>query len=145
MGQKCERCDKVPTEAGLCFVCGQYLCCGDSCCETPCMLDGPPVGECTRHAAECGDGVEIVLLLDLCRVVIIPGSMAAYFSSPYVDAHNVEDIGLQCDRPLRLDVARYQHLKSLRINHRIFLKCPVNDTCLISRMRSISRICKILI
>nr|CCA16021.1 conserved hypothetical protein [Albugo laibachii Nc14] len=120
MGQKCERCDKVPTEAGLCLVCGQYLCCGDSCCETPYMLDGPPVGECTRHAAECGGGVGIVLLLDQCRVVIIAGSMAAYFPSPYVDAHGEEDIGLQRGRPLRLDMARYRHLDSLWVNHRIF-------------------------
>ncbi|KAF1335353.1 E3 ubiquitin-protein ligase ubr1, partial [Globisporangium splendens] len=119
-GVKCERCERVPCDPGICLICGLYLCCGDSCCTRPFMDHGPPVGECTRHAAECGGGVGIVLLLDQCRVAIIGGSMAAYFPSPYVDAHGEEDIGLQRGRPLRLDMARYRYLESLWLNHRIF-------------------------
>lgn len=119
-GVKCERCERAPSDPGICLICGQYLCCGDSCCTRPFMDHGPPVGECTRHAAECGGGVGIVLLLDQCRVAIIGGSMAAYFPSPYVDAHGEEDVGLQRGRPLRLDMARYRYLESLWLNHRIF-------------------------
>ncbi|DBA01308.1 TPA: hypothetical protein N0F65_001813 [Lagenidium giganteum] len=120
VGKKCNRCDKVPAEPGLCLVCGEYLCCGDSCCTRPYITHGPAVGECTRHAAECGGGVGIVLLLDQCRVALIGGSMAAYFPCPYVDAHGEEDIGLQRGRPLRLDSARYRYLESLWVNHRLF-------------------------
>lgn len=119
-GVKCDRCMKVPCDPGICLICGEYLCCGDACCTRPFVNHGPPVGECTRHAAECGGGIGIVLLLDQCRVAIIGGSMAAYFPSPYVDAHGEEDIGLQRGRPLRLDAARYRYLESLWVNHRIF-------------------------
>ncbi|GLD91554.1 hypothetical protein PINS_up000087 [Pythium insidiosum] len=119
-GQKCKRCDKTPCDPGLCLVCGEFLCCGDSCCARPFVQHGPTVGECTRHAAECGGGVGVVLLLDQCRVAIIGGSMAAYFPCPYVDAHGEEDVGLQRGRPLRLDAARFRYLESLWVGHRIF-------------------------
>ncbi|EGZ28097.1 hypothetical protein PHYSODRAFT_554376 [Phytophthora sojae] len=119
-GRKCTRCDKSPCDPGLCLICGEFLCCGDSCCTRAFMPHGPPVGECTRHAAECGGGVGIVLLLEQCRIAVVGGSMAAYFPSPYVDTHGEEDIGLQRGRPLRLDVARYRYLESLWLNHRIF-------------------------
>lgn len=119
-GRKCTRCDKSPCDPGLCLICGEFLCCGDSCCTRPFMPHGPPVGECTRHAAECGGGVGIVLLLEQCRIAVVGGSMAAYFPCPYVDAHGEEDVGLQRGRPLRLDMARYRYLESLWLNHRIF-------------------------
>ncbi|CAH0515339.1 unnamed protein product [Peronospora belbahrii] len=119
-GRKCMQCDKAPCDPGLCLICGEYLCCGDSCCTRAFMPHGPPVGECTRHAAECGGGVGIVLLLEQCRIAVIGGSMAAYFPSPYVDSHGEEDVGLQRGRPLRLDIVRYRYLESLWLNHRIF-------------------------
>ncbi|GMF22613.1 unnamed protein product [Phytophthora fragariaefolia] len=119
-GRKCTRCDKSPCDPGLCLICGEFLCCGDSCCTRAFMPHGPPVGECTRHAAECGGGVGIVLLLEQCRIAVVGGSMAAYFPSPYVDTHGEEDVGLQRGRPLRLDVGRYRYLESLWLNHRIF-------------------------
>eukprot|EP00644_Phytophthora_capsici_P002342 jgi/Phyca11/548192/estExt2_Genewise1Plus.C_PHYCAscaffold_270438 len=119
-GRKCTRCEKSPCDPGLCLICGEFLCCGDSCCTRAFMPHGPPVGECTRHAAECGGGVGIVLILEQCRIAVVGGSMAAYFPSPYVDSHGEEDVGLQRGRPLRLDMARYRHLESLWLNHRIF-------------------------
>lgn len=119
-GRTCDRCGRTPSDPGVCLVCGEFLCCGDSCCTRAFIAHGPPVGECTRHAAECGGGVGIVLLLDQCRVAIIGGSMAAHFPSPYVDAHGEEDVGLQRGRPLRLDMARYRHLEALWLQHRLF-------------------------
>ncbi|GMF11691.1 unnamed protein product [Phytophthora lilii] len=119
-GRKCTRCEKAPCDPGLCLICGEYLCCGDSCCTRAFMPHGPPVGECTRHAAECGGGVGIVLLLEQCRIAVVGGSMAAYFPSPYVDTHGEEDVGLQRGRPLKLDMARYRYLESLWLSHRIF-------------------------
>ncbi|OWZ21313.1 hypothetical protein PHMEG_0004147 [Phytophthora megakarya] len=119
-GRKCTRCEKAPCDPGLCLICGEFLCCGDSCCTRAFMPHGPPVGECTRHAAECGGGVGIVLLLEQCRIAVIGGSMSAYFPSIYVDIHGEEDIGLQRGRPLRLDMGRYRYLESLWLNHRIF-------------------------
>ncbi|TMW60533.1 hypothetical protein Poli38472_000575 [Pythium oligandrum] len=121
-GRQCTRCNKAPCDPGICLICGEFLCCGDSCCTSPFVTHGPAVGECTRHAAECGGGIGIVLMLDQCRVAVIGGSMAAHFPCPYVDAHGEEDVGLQRGRPLRLDMARYRYLESLWVNHRIFLE-----------------------
>ncbi|KAI9917590.1 hypothetical protein PsorP6_012818 [Peronosclerospora sorghi] len=115
----CTRCMKTPCDSVLCLVCGDYLCCGDSCCTLAFMTHGSPVGECTRHAADCGGGAGIVLLLERCRVALVGRSMAAYFPSVYVDSHGEEDVGL----------ARYAHLESLWRTHRIFTE--------VSRLRKV--------
>ncbi|KAI9911388.1 hypothetical protein PsorP6_008961 [Peronosclerospora sorghi] len=128
-GRHCTRCMKTPCDPGLCLICGDYLCCGDSCCTLAFIPHGSPVGECTRHAAECGGGEGFVLLLERCRVALVGGSMAAYFPNVYVDFHGEEDVGLQPGRPLRLDWARYAHLESLWRTHRIFTE--------VSRLRKV--------
>ncbi|RHY09332.1 hypothetical protein DYB36_001865 [Aphanomyces astaci] len=117
---KCQRCDRVPREPGLCLVCGTLLCCGESCCAYSHVKGNPPMGECTRHAFECGGGLGAVLMLQQCRVVLIAGSMVAYFPSPYVDSHGEEDPGLQRGRPLKLDTNRYNMLQALWRSHRLY-------------------------
>ncbi|KAF0687180.1 Aste57867_21036 [Aphanomyces stellatus] len=115
----CRRCKRVPREPGLCLVCGELLCCGESCCSYTHVKNNPSMGECTRHAFECGGGLGLVLMLQQCRVVLVAGSMTAYFPSPYVDSHGEEDPGLQRGRPLKLDTNRYQLLESLWRSHRL--------------------------
>ncbi|RHY29783.1 hypothetical protein DYB32_004862 [Aphanomyces invadans] len=117
---KCRRCDRVPREPGLCLVCGTLLCCGESCCAYSHVRGNPPMGECTRHAFECGGGLGAVLMLQQCRVLLVAGSMVAYFPSPYVDSHGEEDPGLQRGRPLKLDTNRYNMLQSLWRSHRLY-------------------------
>ncbi|OQR82680.1 hypothetical protein ACHHYP_15643 [Achlya hypogyna] len=116
----CGRCQRVPREPGLCLVCGVLLCCGESCCSYVHQRHGPSIGECTRHALECGGGLGLVLMLQQCRVVLLGGSMVAYFPCPYVDAHGEEDQGLQRGRPLKLDKSRYALLQALWRSHRLF-------------------------
>ncbi|EQC36236.1 hypothetical protein SDRG_06343 [Saprolegnia diclina VS20] len=118
--QVCARCHRVPREPGLCLVCGVLLCCGESCCSYVHQRHGPSIGECTRHAIECGGGLGLVLMLQQCRVVLLGGSMVAYFPCPYVDAHGEEDQGLQRGRPLKLDRSRYALLQTLWRSHRLF-------------------------
>ncbi|KDO26170.1 hypothetical protein SPRG_20610 [Saprolegnia parasitica CBS 223.65] len=100
--QVCARCNRVPREPGLCLVCGVLLCCGESCCSY------------------CGGGLGLVLMLQQCRVVLLGGSMVAYFPCPYVDAHGEEDQGLQRGRPLKLDRSRYALLQTLWRSHHLF-------------------------
>ena len=109
---RCKTCDTIPSEPGLCLICGEILCCSSSCCREP-TGTGTDRGECTKHALSCGTGVGIVLMLLQCRVVLISGSMAAYYPGPYVDAHGEEDIGLQRGRPLKLDARRYEMLNQM--------------------------------
>ncbi|KAI9922100.1 hypothetical protein PsorP6_000031 [Peronosclerospora sorghi] len=131
-GRHCTRCMKTPCDPGLCLIYGDYLCCGDSCCTLAFMPYGSPVGECTRHAAECGGGVGIVLFLERCRVDLVGGSMAAYFPSLYVHSHGEEDVVLQRGRTLRLDRARFAHLESLWRTHRVFTE--------VSRLRKATKL-----
>ncbi|OQR81787.1 hypothetical protein THRCLA_11410 [Thraustotheca clavata] len=118
--QACSRCNQVPNDPGLCLVCGALLCCAENCCSYVQQRHGPSIGECTRHAIECGGGLGLVLVLQQCRVVLLGGSMVAHFPCPYVDAHGEEDQGLQRGRPLKLDTSRYALLQTLWRSHRLF-------------------------
>lgn len=117
---KCKSCSSVPPEPGLCLICGALVCCNCDCCRKTFPGSGlVTLGECTRHAMECGAGVGIVLMLLQCRILLVSSSMSAYFPCPYVDAHGEEDHGLQRGRPLRLSEKRFQHLQTLWQNNRI--------------------------
>ena len=59
------------------------------------------------------------LLLKKCQVVLIRGRWAAFYPSPYLDAHGEEDVGLRRGRPLMLNEHRYQALTELWLSHTI--------------------------
>ena len=50
------------------------------------------------------------LLLKKSQVVLIRGRWAAFYPSPYLDAHGEEDVGLKRGRPLFLSEGRYENL-----------------------------------
>ncbi|CAM9397496.1 unnamed protein product [Chrysoparadoxa australica] len=58
----------------LCLICGK-------------VLSARGTGQCTRHAATCGQGVGVMFLLQDCTILLLHGMRAAYFPSPYVDAY----------------------------------------------------------
>ena len=79
---QCPCCDTAPSQStAVCLICGTLLCGGINCCKR----DG--VGECTRHARVCGAGIGLVFLVHQRRMLLICGPKAAYYPSPYVDAH----------------------------------------------------------
>ena len=129
-GSSCAECQKVPSEPGLCLVCGSFLCCATRCCTTRRSSSSSSadededhhyvvMGECTRHALTCGAGVGIVLQILQCRLMIIGGSMAISFACPYVDEHGEEDTGLLRGKPLRLSHARLGVVETLWRSHRL--------------------------
>ena len=105
---KCLRCNKVPKEPALCLVCGQLTCCAESCC-----CDSRTRGECTQHSLVCGARTGIFLLLRQTSILILSGSHACIYSSPYLDMHGEEDPSLKRGKPLYLDKNRYQALNLL--------------------------------
>jgi hypothetical protein len=108
LNTKCHRCDKVPKEPALCLVCGQLTCCAESCCA-----DAKTRGECTQHSLACGARTGIFLLLRQTSILILSGSHACIYSSPYLDQHGEEDPSLKRGKPLYLDRNRYQALNLL--------------------------------
>ena len=84
----------------------------EKCCSSP-----DQVGECTQHAFACGGGTGVFLLLKQTSVLLVRGSRASVFLSPYLDSHGEEDIGLQRGRPLMLNTQRFQALEALWMLH----------------------------
>ena len=111
-GQRCLTCGKVPREPGLCLLSGKLVCCMEKCCSSP-----DQVGECTQHAFSCGGGTGVFLLLKQSSLLLVRGSRASVFLSPYLDSHGEEDIGLQRGRPLFLNAQRFEALEALWMLH----------------------------
>lgn len=57
--RSCSQCNSVPDSSAICLVCGAFICAG----ESPCKSRHGGMGPCTAHAAKCGDGVGIFLLV----------------------------------------------------------------------------------
>ena len=89
----------------VCLVCGE-------------VLDADGKGQCTKHAKTCGLGVGTFFLLQECSVLLIHGSRACYFASPYVDAHG-ERHGQFRGRPLFIDPSRLAVLRNLAAGHEV--------------------------
>ena len=111
-GKRCLSCGKVPREPGLCLLSGKLVCCMEKCCSSP-----DHVGECTQHAFSCGGGTGVFLLLKQSSLLLVRGSRASVFLSPYLDSHGEEDIGLQRGRPLLLNAQRFEALEALWMLH----------------------------
>ncbi|QDZ25745.1 hypothetical protein A3770_18p82630 [Chloropicon primus] len=105
LDRKCLRCNKVPKEPALCLVCGQLVCCAETCCK-----DARGRGECTQHSLVCGARTGVFLLLRQTAILILSGSHTCIYSSPYLDAHGEEDPALKRGKPLSLDKNRYEAL-----------------------------------
>ncbi|GAQ87607.1 hypothetical protein KFL_003640090 [Klebsormidium nitens] len=107
MNRKCGRCGTVPREPALCLLCGTLVCCKSQCCH----VEGR--GECSRHAAECGMGIGIFLLLRSTQMLILRGDRACMAPSIYLDVHGEEDAFLKRGRPLRLSRLRYDEIERM--------------------------------
>lgn len=60
VGQKmCSNCQQIPTNPGICLLCGELVCVRTRCCTKHNM------GESYQHAAVCGFGAGLILLAKL--------------------------------------------------------------------------------
>ncbi|CAI5736345.1 unnamed protein product [Hyaloperonospora brassicae] len=111
----CHQCAQVPQHPGLCLFCGEVLCCFSACCEAK---EGGGVGECTRHAQQCGLGLGAFLLLRACTVILFFGNeRRCVWGSLYVDKNGEEDPYLRRGKTLYLDPSRRLALETLLVSH----------------------------
>ena len=68
-----------------------------------CCSNYDQIGECTQHAFTCGAGAGVFLLLKQTSLLLVRGSRACIYSSPYLDGHGEEDLGLFRGRALGLN------------------------------------------
>jgi len=94
----------------LCLVCGCLL-------EAARKVEG--IGECTRHALDCGGEGGVIFLVHECTVLLLHGQHSTYFSSPYVDAFGESPKVQQRRRPLSLDARLYNSLQQLWASHQV--------------------------
>uniref|UniRef100_A0A0D9UWR3 E3 ubiquitin-protein ligase n=1 Tax=Leersia perrieri TaxID=77586 RepID=A0A0D9UWR3_9ORYZ len=102
---QCPDCCSVPDEPALCLLCGKL--CSPSwkpCCRT---------GKCLSHAAQCGAGVGIFLLVRKTTILLQRSVRLAFWPSPYLDAFGEEDHDMNRGKPLYLSHERYAALTYL--------------------------------
>lgn len=131
----CARCRRPPREPALCLVCGALVCCAGECCAArhphPHAHAAAALGdaafrfghavepgsgllvphtaprECFTHAASCGAGTCVFLLVKATKLLLLRGPRSCVFPSPYLDSHGEEDMYLRRGRPLYLSEERY--------------------------------------
>ncbi|MQM00483.1 hypothetical protein Taro_033214 [Colocasia esculenta] len=126
--QHCPECKAVPEEPALCLLCGR-LCSpsGKPCCRlVPSDIfvmcersHGLIASRCQSHAAACGAGVGVFLLIRRTTIILQRSARKAPWPSPYLDAFGEEDHEMHRGKPLYLSDERYSALAYLPL-HLIF-------------------------
>lgn len=107
--QQCPECKTVPEDPALCLLCGRL--CSPSwkpCCRA---------SRCQSHAAACGAGIGVFLLIKRTTILLQRSSRQAPWPSPYLDAFGEEDHEMARGKPLYLSDDRYSALAYLVASH----------------------------
>ncbi|CAG9863571.1 unnamed protein product [Phyllotreta striolata] len=108
----CRQCQSVAQETSICLLCGTIVCLKQNCCKQQ------NVCEAVAHAAECGAGTGIFLVVTSTYIIVIRGHRACLWGSLYLDDFEEEDRDLKRGKPLYLSQARYQLLEQQWLAHR---------------------------
>lgn len=103
----CIYCGKSSPPKALCLISGAVVCTDPSCDRHPLR----------RHAAKCGKGVGIFLIIRQTVVQVLRDSRSSYWGSPYLDAHGEEDQQFRRGKPLHLCKPRYAELERMFLLH----------------------------
>lgn len=101
-GTRCDSCGELPRSPYLCLVCSSLICADKGC-----------PGEVKQHAASCGSGIGVYLILKTTIVRVYRQNRRTNWGSPYLDEHGEEDLELHRGKPLHLSSERYENLNKL--------------------------------
>ncbi|XP_038989035.1 E3 ubiquitin-protein ligase PRT6-like isoform X2 [Phoenix dactylifera] len=106
---QCSICKTIPDEPALCLLCGK-LCSPNwkPCCRT---------STCLNHAAVCGAGIGVFLLVRKTTILLQRSARQAFWPSPYLDAFGEEDHDMSRGKPLYLSEERYAALTYMVASH----------------------------
>lgn len=105
----CPECGKPKDEPALCLLCGKLCspnwkpCCRESSCQT--------------HAAACGAGIGVFLLVKRTTILLQRSARQAPWPSPYLDVFGEEDVEMHRGKPLFLNQERYAALSHMVASH----------------------------
>ncbi|XP_023311445.1 E3 ubiquitin-protein ligase Ubr3 isoform X2 [Anoplophora glabripennis] len=108
----CSQCHSVAQETSICLLCGTIVCLKQNCCKQQ------NVCEAVAHAAECGAGTGVFLVVTSTYIIVIRGHRACLWGSLYLDDFEEEDRDLKRGKPLYLSKDRYQLLEQQWLAHR---------------------------
>jgi E3 ubiquitin-protein ligase UBR3 len=108
----CAVCQSVPTDSAVCLICATLVCFKQGCCKQQ------NVCEAVAHAAECGAGTGVFLIVTSTYVILIRRHKACLWGSLYLDQYEEEDRDIKRGKPLYLNKARYQLLQYMWLAHR---------------------------
>ncbi|CAH1116050.1 unnamed protein product [Phaedon cochleariae] len=108
----CKRCQSVASETSVCLLCGTIVCLKQNCCKRR------NVCEAVAHAAECGAGTGVFLVVTSTYIIVVRGTRACLWGSLYLDDFEEEDRDLKRGKPLYLSKGRYQLLEQQWLAHR---------------------------
>lgn len=110
--RQCAQCHSVPQETSVCLLCGRVVCLKQACCKQA------GVCEAVAHAADCGAGTGLFLVVTSTYVIVIRGRRACLWGSLYLDDFEEEDRDLKRGKPLYLSRDRFQLLEQQWLAHR---------------------------
>jgi len=106
--------DKDPV---LCLICGELL-------HINLINNTGEMGTCTQHSYTCGGGVGMFLLLNDGNVASVVNGFAFLMPTPYLNQFG-EIRSVSRSNILSLDRQRYNHLRELLLDHKLFSKLPL--------------------
>ncbi|KYR02155.1 hypothetical protein DLAC_00959 [Tieghemostelium lacteum] len=115
---KCLKCKSVPSaeDQALCLGCGRMLCLGLRCCRY-----GNNTNELSLHSQKCIGQQGLYLLIDQCVIIAVYEDVLTTVTTPYLDQHGEEDVGLKRGIPLHFVKERYQHISNTISKHEILV------------------------
>ncbi|EGG04954.1 uncharacterized protein MELLADRAFT_108006 [Melampsora larici-populina 98AG31] len=117
--RKCERCEMIPQDPGICLLCGTVVCVQAFCCTSRNLSDDPENGECNVHMWNCGGSIGLYLLIKKCSVLYLSTQNGTFTMAPYLDEHGEHDMGIKRGRPQFLHRVRWDEIRKIWLNQSI--------------------------
>lgn len=113
--RECLNCQKRPQNPAICLVCGAIVCRLSDCCKFG------EVGECTKHAYECGHNQGVYCDVNSGEFFIISENRAAPYESSYRNSYK-ESRGRatrDVDMEYNLDMESYAAVRDMYLENSI--------------------------
>ena len=110
--KKCNRCQKIPNEAGLCLTCHRLICFRGDCCKN----SKQNTFETYDHMMSCGGGLGGVVHLKMGSILLVAQKRRCLWHSLYLDEHGEEDKWLKRGHPLKISPLRFEQLEKMFVD-----------------------------
>ena len=112
--RKCKQCNEQVKDNGLCFLCGEILCFGGTCCQRNKM------NEIVYHAQICTKGIGVFLHFHTNKIRLVDDIRCGIYPSPYVNSRGEDlDMSKRVFEVLNLNQTKLEKLKTKLLRGKI--------------------------